>query len=74
VLCEDNYPANYKDCMVYKDLQKVFPRIMGKNNNIQTKITNILASIQTRPNQLGRLYTSITRTEGNQPQAKIIRL
>jgi len=24
VLCEDNHPANYKDCMIYKDLQRNF--------------------------------------------------
>jgi len=24
VFCVGNYPANYKDCMVYKDLQKSF--------------------------------------------------
>jgi len=25
MLCEGNHPANYKGCMIYKDLQKTFP-------------------------------------------------
>lgn len=31
VLCENNHPANYKGCQVYKELQdKVYPRLRGR--------------------------------------------
>jgi hypothetical protein len=44
VLREGNHLANYKNCMVYKDLQrstkKVLPCIMEKSNDTQTTITN----------------------------------
>jgi len=66
--------ANYKGCMVYKELQKSFFHyllvfyIMEKNGNThESQSRTELANIQTRLVQPGRAYASITRTESRQP-------
>ena len=46
VLCDGNHPANYKGCMVYKDLQqKTFPTLRRKTPNTQTPLTNVNPAI-----------------------------
>jgi len=57
ILCENNYPANYKGCMVYKDLQKSFfltlrRKMVAPESRLPTKP----ASIQTILVQPGRSY------------------
>ncbi|KAH0945844.1 hypothetical protein HN011_000663 [Eciton burchellii] len=67
-MCEDNHPANYKNCMVYKDLKKDFLALREKVITPKPQSQTISASIQTRLDsvQPGRFCASVTRPEGRQ--------
>jgi len=64
VLCEDNYPANYKDCIIYKDLQRNFFSTLGRKVVTSVSKPGIESvNIQTRHVQPGRLCASVIRTD-----------
>jgi len=66
VLCEGNHPANYKSCMIYKDLQKRhFPTLRKKEITTKSQSQVESARIQSKTVQPGRTYTSATRTESS---------
>jgi len=72
VLCEGNHPANYKDCMVFKNLQRsFFPTLWKKVIASEPGIEFV--SIQTRLVQDPMLQSQELKVD-NQLQAKIIRL
>jgi hypothetical protein len=65
---EGNHPANYKDCMIYKDLQKSFyPKLRRKMIAPDSQPRTDPASIQIKLIQPGKSYASIIRTEARQP-------
>lgn len=55
VLCENNHPANYKGCQVYKDLQnKLYPKLRIKEHRVPTaqEQTVKVPTTQKQPHQV----------------------
>jgi hypothetical protein len=73
--CEENHPANYKGCEVYKQLQqKLYPKLRLKKqieqsenfNSIQQKQhPNIATARQIQPNTSNNTYAQITKRISN---------
>jgi len=60
ILCEGNHPDNYKDCIIYKKLQKRhFPILQKKEIILKTQRQVKPASIQSKTVQSDKFYTSI---------------
>jgi len=65
--CEGSHPANYKNCMVYKDLRKnFFPTLRRKVVTSQSQTRTEPTNTQIRHVQLGRLYALVARTDSKQ--------
>lgn len=66
VLCDGNHPANYKECIVYKQIQKakyppLRPKIVPKSVIIQAKSDPPTA-------KLGQSYAQTTKANGSSTQ------
>lgn len=67
VLCEENHPANYKGCSVYKQLQrKIYPKLRNKEIPVTSQTPPL---INTAPQNVEQTYQTYAEAVSNQPTA-----
>lgn len=66
VLCEQNHPANYKGCSVYKELQKISFPSLRKKDNVNDKPNQ--QETQSAYVRTGKTYAQAAREKSQQAQ------
>lgn len=64
ILCEGNHPANYKGCIVYKELQKIKYPITQPNNRKPKSPENVIKVSQRNvENNPGKSYAAAVKND-----------